>query len=106
LINPKIIWASDDLKIWEEGCLSVPGVYEEVKRPDSIRIQAQDATGKLFELDADGLLSVCIQHEIDHLDGKVFVRYLSQLKQGRIKTKLLKAAKDNKDTSKNINDIN
>lgn len=94
LINPKITWASSDRKPWEEGCLSVPGVYEEVQRPDRIRVAAQDTEGNAFELEADGLLSVCIQHEIDHLNGKVFVQYLSQLKQGRIKTKLAKAAKD------------
>jgi peptide deformylase len=93
LVNPKIVWASDDLKPWEEGCLSVPGVYEEVKRPDRIRVQAQDVTGDTYEVEADGLLSVCIQHEIDHLNGKVFVQYLSQLKQSRIKTRMVKEAK-------------
>ncbi len=93
LINPEIIWASADLKPWEEGCLSVPGVYEEVQRPDRIRVKALDVTGKPFEIEADGLKSVCIQHEIDHLNGKVFVQYLSQLKQTRLKTKLLKEAK-------------
>ena len=96
LINPQIVWASDDRKVWEEGCLSVPGVYEEVKRPDRIRVQALDVEGKPFELEVDGLASVCVQHEIDHLDGKVFVQYLSQLKQGRIKNKMLKAAKEEK----------
>jgi peptide deformylase len=93
LINPVITWASEDRKLWEEGCLSVPGVYEEVKRPDRIRVSALDADGKPFELEADDLLSVCIQHEIDHLDGKVFVQYLSQLKQTRLKHKIAKAAK-------------
>ena len=94
LINPEIVWASESRKLWEEGCLSVPGVYEEVQRPDTIRVQALDIDGKPFELEADGLMSVCIQHEIDHLNGKVFVQYLSQLKQGRIKNKMIKAAKD------------
>jgi peptide deformylase len=94
LINPVITWASADLKPWEEGCLSVPGVYEEVERPDRIRVKALDTDGKPFELEADGLLSVCIQHEIDHLNGKVFVQYLSQLKQKRLKSKILKAAKE------------
>jgi peptide deformylase len=94
LVNPEIIWASEDRKPWEEGCLSVPGVYEEVQRPDRIKVRAFNADGAPFELEADGLLSVCIQHEIDHLNGKVFVQYLSNLKQGRIKTKLLKAAKE------------
>jgi peptide deformylase len=97
LINPVITWASEDRKLWEEGCLSVPGVYEEVQRPDRIRVKALDADGKPFELEADGLLSVCIQHEIDHLDGKVFVQYLSQLKQKRLKSKILKAAKEEAD---------
>jgi peptide deformylase len=96
LINPVIIAASTDLQTWEEGCLSVPEVYEDVKRPKYIRVKAQDIQGNYFELDADELLSVCIQHEIDHLNGKVFVQHLSQLKQGRIKNKLLKAAKSNK----------
>jgi peptide deformylase len=93
LINPEITWASADRKPWEEGCLSVPGVYEEVQRPDRIRVRALDVDGKPFELEADGLLSVCIQHEIDHLNGKVFVQYLSQLKQTRLKSKILKEAK-------------
>ena len=93
LVNPKIVWASDDLKLWEEGCLSVPGVYEEVKRPDRIRVQAQDVEGQWYEVEADGLLSVCIQHELDHLNGKVFVQYLSQLKQTRLKTRIAKEAK-------------
>ncbi len=97
LINPVITWASGDIQSWEEGCLSVPDVYEEVKRPDSVRVKAQDIHGEFFELEAHELLSVCIQHEIDHLNGKVFVQHLSQLKQGRIKNKILKAAKDPKD---------
>jgi peptide deformylase len=94
LINPVITWVSGDIKVWEEGCLSVPDVYEDVKRPDSIRVKAQNLQGEFFELEADDLLSVCIQHEIDHLNGKVFVQHLSQLKQTRLKTKLVKAAKD------------
>jgi peptide deformylase len=98
LINPQITWASAELKPWEEGCLSVPGVYEEVERPDRIHVQALDTDGKPFELQADGLLSVCIQHEIDHLNGKVFVQYLSQLKQTRLKNKILKAAKEETST--------
>jgi peptide deformylase len=93
LINPVITWVSGDMKVWEEGCLSVPDVYEDVKRPDSIRVKAQNLKGEFFEFEADDLLSVCIQHEIDHLNGKVFVQHLSQLKQTRLKTKALKAAK-------------
>jgi peptide deformylase len=94
LINPVITWVSGDIKVWEEGCLSVPDVYEDVKRPESIRVKAQNLQGDFFEFAADDLLSVCIQHEIDHLNGKVFVQHLSQLKQARLKTKLLKTAKD------------
>jgi peptide deformylase len=76
--------------ICEEGCLSVPGIFEQVKRPARVRVSAQDADGTRFEKDCEGLLAVCIQHEMDHLTGKVFVEYLSWLKQERIKTKLKK----------------
>lgn len=93
-VNPKIVQASDERKVYEEGCLSVPGIYDEVERPDRIRVEAFDAEGRAFALDADGLLAVCLQHEIDHLDGKVFVQYLSRLKQGRIRTKLAKAERE------------
>jgi peptide deformylase len=95
LVNPEIVGKSADSVPYEEGCLSVPGVYDEVIRPAQIRVRAQDLQGKFFELQADGLLSVCIQHEIDHLNGKVFVEYLSQLKQNRIKTKLKKQERQN-----------
>lgn len=94
LINPEIIGESDDRKIYEEGCLSVPGIYDEVERPDRIRVRALNEKGERFEMEADGLLSVCIQHEIDHLRGRVFVDYLSRLKQTRIKTKMLKSARE------------
>jgi peptide deformylase len=104
LVNPDIIWASADRKPWEEGCLSVPGVYEEVQRPDRIRVRAQDLAGQTFELEAQGLLSVCIQHEIDHLNGKVFVQYLSQLKQTRLKSKILKEAKLNAGAQESVGD--
>lgn len=90
LINPEIIWASDDLKVWEEGCLSVPGFYDDVERPARVRVRAWGLNGKVFERDAEGLLAVCIQHEMDHLEGKVFVDYLSTLKRNRIKNKLQK----------------
>ena len=93
LINPRIV-ASSGVKDYEEGCLSVPGIYEKVRRPDRITVEAQDRDGKLFSLDADGLLAVCIQHEMDHLNGKVFVEYLSQLKQGRIRSKLKKRLRE------------
>jgi len=90
LINPEIVWRSDERKVHEEGCLSVPGVYDTVERADRVRVRALDLDGKPYEFDADGLLAVCVQHEIDHLDGKVFVEYLSPLKQSRIKTRLRK----------------
>ena len=89
-INPEILWASENRKVWEEGCLSVPEVYDRVERPDCIKVRALNEKGETFELDADGLLAVCIQHEIDHLKGKVFVEYLSPLKLTRIKQKLQK----------------
>jgi peptide deformylase len=88
--NPEITWASDDKQVYEEGCLSVPGIYDGVERPSRVKVRALDQFGKEFELEADGLLAVCIQHEMDHLMGKVFVEYLSPLKRNRIKTKLLK----------------
>lgn len=88
-INPQIV-VLDGVEEMEEGCLSVPGVYEKVQRAERIRVRAMDREGQAFELDADGLLAVCIQHEIDHLDGKLFVDYLSQLKRQRIRKKLEK----------------
>lgn len=93
LINPKIM-SQSGTQTYEEGCLSVPGIYETVTRAEQIKVQAQDLDGKTFTLDADGLLSVCIQHEMDHLKGKVFVEYLSPLKRNRIKTKMLKHARE------------
>ena len=91
-INPEIV-ASDGDEEMEEGCLSVPGVYDRVRRAERIRVRALDRAGQPFELDADGLLAVCIQHEIDHLDGKLFVDYLSSLKRQRIRKKLEKEAR-------------
>ncbi|GAA4409443.1 peptide deformylase [Quisquiliibacterium transsilvanicum] len=93
-VNPKVVAASDERKVYEEGCLSVPGIYDEVERPDRVRVEAFDEHGKPFAIDADGLLAVCIQHEIDHLDGRVFVQYLSRLKQSRIRTRLLKGDRE------------
>ena len=87
------MWASEETALCEEGCLSVPGIYDEVRRPARVKVRAQDVEGKPFELDCDGLLAVCVQHEMDHLLGKVFVEYLSPLKQERIKTKLKKRKK-------------
>lgn len=92
-INPQIIAKSGE-QDYEEGCLSVPGVYESVTRAENITVEALDKDGKKFTLDADGLLSVCIQHEMDHLLGKVFVDYLSPLKRNRIKTKMVKLQRD------------
>ena len=92
-INPQIIAKSGE-QDYEEGCLSVPGVYESVTRAENITVEALDKEGKKFTLDADGLLSVCIQHEMDHLLGKVFVDYLSPLKRNRIKTKMVKLQRD------------
>jgi len=89
-INPEITWASEDRQVYDEGCLSVPGIYDGVERPSKVRVKALDLQGKSFELEADGLLAVCIQHEMDHLLGKVFVEYLSPLKRNRIKSKMLK----------------
>lgn len=93
-INPEIIWASAEKKSWSEGCLSVPDFYDEVERPAQIRVRALDLNGKEFEIEADGLLAVCLQHELDHLQGKVFVEYLSLLKRTRISQKLKKRAKE------------
>lgn len=90
LINPEITWKSDEQEIFEEGCLSVPGVYDDVERAAEVRVKALDENGDAFELEADGLLAVCIQHEIDHLQGKVFVEYLSRLKQTRLKARIKK----------------
>ena len=90
LINPEIAWASEEQIECEEGCLSVPGVYDAVTRPAKVRVRAQNADGTPYELECEGLLAVCVQHEMDHLVGKVFVEYLSPLKQDRIKTRLSK----------------
>ena len=93
LINPKIVVKSG-LQDFEEGCLSVPGVYEMVTRAEKITVEALDRQGEKFKLNAEGLLAVCIQHEMDHLLGKVFVEYLSPLKRNRIKTKMVKLQRD------------
>ncbi len=94
LINPEITWASEEKKINEEGCLSVPGVYDGVERSLAVKVQALGLDGKTQMHEAEGLMSVCIQHEMDHLMGKVFVEYLSPLKRTRIKTKMLKKKDD------------
>lgn len=89
LINPEIL-SSDGEVAREEGCLSVPGIYEDVRRAERVSVRALNAQGESFTLEAEGLLATCIQHEMDHLKGKVFVEYLSQLKQSRIRAKLKK----------------
>ena len=94
LINPEIVWASDELAVAEEGCLSVPQIYDKVERHARVKVRALDRGGQPFELDAEGLSAVCVQHEMDHLRGKVFVEYLSLLKRDRIKTKMLKKTRD------------
>ena len=93
-INPTITH-KDGETTYEEGCLSVPGIYDTVKRAELVTVEALNEKGEKFTLEADGLLAICIQHELDHLAGKVFVEYLSALKQNRIKTKLKKRAKHN-----------
>ena len=97
LINPEILWASDEKQVNDEGCLSVPGIYDGVERSSAVKVQALDKAGKLQVHEADGLLAVCIQHEMDHLLGKVFVQYLSPLKRDRIKTKMIKQQKSEQD---------
>lgn len=94
-INPQIDMLTDEMEQYQEGCLSVPGFYENVDRPQKIRIKALDRDGKPYEEIAEGLLAVCIQHECDHLNGKLFVDYLSNLKRDRIKKKLEKLHKQN-----------
>lgn len=94
LINPEITWASEETQVGDEGCLSVPGIYDGVERSTRVRVRALDGAGQSREIEAEGLLAVCIQHEMDHLLGKVFVEYLSPLKRNRIKTKMLKARRD------------
>lgn len=94
LINPDITWMNDERVKGEEGCLSVPGIYDGVERATEVKVKAMDDKGNTREIAADGLLAVCIQHELDHLLGKVFVEYLSPLKRNRIKTKLLKSQRD------------
>jgi peptide deformylase len=96
LINPEILDRSG-IEEREEGCLSVPGVFEKVCRAEKVKVKALDRSGKPFEFEAEGLLAVCVQHEIDHLDGKLFVDYLSPLKRQRIRKRLIKAARQSKD---------
>ena len=92
-INPEILWKSEEKAIYEEGCLSIPEFYEEVERPAQVTIRYLDLDGKSHEVEANGLLATCIQHEIDHLNGVLFVDYLSKLKRDRVMKKFTKIAK-------------
>ena len=94
LINPELVWRSEEMHVGDEGCLSVPSIYDKVQRHARVRVRALDRSGENHEFDAEGLLSVCVQHEMDHLLGKVFVEYLSPLKRDRIRTKMLKKSRD------------
>ena len=94
LINPEILWESDDVQVGDEGCLSVPGIYDGVERSQAVTVRALDGEGRSREIQAEGMLAVCIQHEMDHLMGKVFVEYLSPLKRNRIRNKMLKARRE------------
>ncbi len=94
LINPELIWRSEDMLISEEGCLSVPLIYDRVERHAKVKVRALNRAGQPFEMEAEDLAAVCVQHEMDHLVGKVFVEYLSLLKRTRIRTKMLKKARD------------
>jgi len=94
LINPELEWASDEKRKGEEGCLSVPGIYDGVERSIAVRVRALDSEGNSRVIEAEGMLAVCIQHEMDHLIGKVFVEYLSMLKRTRIKSKMTKARRE------------
>ena len=93
MINPEILWRSEETRVHEEGCLSIPEYYEEVERPDRIQIRFTTPEGETVEREADGVLSTCMQHEVDHLDGKLFIDYLSRLKRERVTKKFQKAAR-------------
>lgn len=97
LINPAIVWNSAERHLNEEGCLSVPGIYDSVERFDSVRVQALDAEGRTHTVEAQDMLAVCVQHEMDHLLGRVFVEYLSPLKRNRIKSKMRKLQREERD---------
>jgi peptide deformylase len=92
-INPEVTWSSDEVSAYEEGCLSIPDYYEEVERPAAVKFRYMDLDGKVQELAAEGLLATCVQHEIDHLDGVLFIDHLSRLKRERVTKKFAKAAR-------------
>jgi peptide deformylase len=93
VINPEILWTSEERNTYEEGCLSIPELYEEVERPAQVKVRYTDLEGQLHEVEANGLLATCLQHEIDHLNGVLFIDHLSRLKRDRIIKKFTKAAK-------------
>ncbi len=93
-INPEILWKSDELSVYEEGCLSIPDYYEEVERPARVRVRYTNLAGEPEELEADGLLATCLQHEIDHLDGVLFIDHISKLKRDRVTKRFVKAARE------------
>ncbi|MGO4573157.1 peptide deformylase [Microvirga sp. 2TAF3] len=93
LINPEVTWASEEKRVYEEGCLSIPEYYEEVERPDRVRFRYMNLNGEIVEQDAEALMATCVQHEIDHLNGVLFIDHLSKLKRDRVMTKFKKAAK-------------
>ncbi|MCF6344806.1 MAG: peptide deformylase [Devosiaceae bacterium] len=95
MINPDIVFSSEEISVYEEGCLSIPEYFEEVERPANIRVKYLNIDGKTIEREADGLLATCIQHEIDHLNGKLFIDYISRLKRDRIIKKFQKLARQN-----------
>ncbi|WP_336486737.1 peptide deformylase [Methylobacterium nigriterrae] len=92
-LDPEIVWASEEKRVYDEGCLSIPEYYAEVERPDRVRVRYRDLDGQVQEIEADGLLATCIQHEIDHLNGVLFIDHLSKLKRDRVNKKFAKAAK-------------
>ena len=93
LINPEIVWRSPELSVYEEGCLSIPDYFEEVERPARVTLRFLDSDGREQEIEAAGVLATCVQHEIDHLDGKLFIDHISRLKRDRVMKKFAKAAK-------------
>lgn len=94
LINPEVVWESPERNVYEEGCLSIPEYYEEVERPRAVKVRYTDLDGKTQELDADGLMATCVQHEIDHLNGVLFIDHLSRLKRERVVKKFAKVARE------------
>lgn len=103
LVNPEIVWSSKDRSVYEEGCLSIPDYYEEVERPQAVRLHFLDRNGQRCEMEADGLLATAVQHEIDHLNGVLFVDHISRLKRDRVLRKFIKAAKKAADEGRPFN---